>query len=81
MKEAVSQHKVIRTVNDGVEQVSKIISQIENKGSDGQTEFFSFDFEINDYPPMAKQKVKGNQYIKSIEQLTNTRISLRGVEM
>lgn len=79
MKEAVSKHKIIRTVHDGIEQVSKIISQIENKNADGNSEYFSYDFEINDYPPLARQKVLQQQFISSIQQQNNVKISVRGV--
>jgi hypothetical protein len=78
MKDAVSKHRIIRTVHDGIEQVSKIITQIENKNSDGHSEYFSYDFEINDYPPAARQRAISNQFISSVQQSNNVRVSVRG---
>ena len=56
MKDAVAKHRIIRTVHEGIEQVSRIIDQIENKNVHGNYQFFSYDFEINDYPPAARQR-------------------------
>jgi hypothetical protein len=33
MKEAITKHKIITTVDDGVEQVTKLISSFQKKGS------------------------------------------------
>jgi hypothetical protein len=78
MKDAVSKHRIIQTVHYGIEQVSKIITQIENKNSDGHSEYFSYDFEINDYPPAARQRAISHQFINGIQQSNNVRVSVRG---
>ena len=44
MKDAVAKHRIIRTVHEGIEQVSRIIDQIENKNVHGNSQFFSYDF-------------------------------------
>ena len=81
MKKAVTEHKVITTVDDGVEQVTKLINQFQNKGSGESLNFFSYDFEINDYPKMARQRACSQQFLKQIERENNCTISLRGVEV
>ena len=44
MKKSVTEHKVITTVDDGVEQVTKLINQFQNKGNGEGIDFFSYDF-------------------------------------
>lgn len=78
MKEAVSKHRIIRTVHEGIEQVSRIIDQIENKNANGNSQYFSYDFVINDYPPAARQRACNQQFLNSIQHTHNVRVSMRG---
>ena len=67
MKKAVTQHKIITTVDDGVEQVTKLINQFQNKGNGDNLNFFSYDFEINDYPKGARQRACSQQFLKQVQ--------------
>ena len=79
MKESVSKHKIITTVDDGIEQVTKIINSFQNKRDGHGIDFFSYDFEINDYPPIARQKACTKDFLSQIQRENNCTISLRGV--
>lgn len=81
MKKAVTEHKVITTVDDGVQQVTKLINQFQNKGTVDGIDFFSYDFEINDYPKVARQRACSQQFLNQIQRENNCSISLRGVEV
>lgn len=81
MKKAVTEHKVITTVDDGVEQVTKLINSFQNKGTADGVDFFSYDFEINDYPKTARQRACSQQFLNQIQRENNCSISLRGVEV
>ena len=43
MKESVTKHKVVTSVEDGVEKVTQLINEFQNKGVEG-ADFFSYDF-------------------------------------
>ena len=78
MKEAVVQYNVAKS--DGVEQVTKLINQFANSKQGGEgPDFFSYDFEINDYPLGARQKACSQGFLQGIQHQTNCSISLRGV--
>jgi hypothetical protein len=78
MKEAVVQFSVSKT--DKVEQVTKLINQFANSKQGGEgPDFFSYDFEINDYPLGARQKACNQGFLHGIQNQTNCSISLRGV--
>lgn len=78
MRESVTKHKVVKTADDGVEQVTKLINQFQSRGTEG-SDFFSYDFEINDYPLASRQKACNQQFLHGIQHSTNCSISLRGV--
>lgn len=44
MRESVTKFKVVNTVNDGVEQVTKLISSFQSKTTTEGADFFSYDF-------------------------------------
>lgn len=77
MKQSVTKHKVITTVDDGVEQVTKLINEFTKKGTDG-LDFFSYDFEINDYPLSARQRACNQNFLSQVQRDNNCSISLRG---
>ena len=77
MKESVNKHKVITSVDDGVEQVTKLINEFTKKGTDG-LDYFSYDFEINDYPLAARQKACNQNFLNQVQRDNNCTISRRG---
>lgn len=79
MKESVTKHKVITTVDDGIEQVTKLINTFQNKGDGQGIDFFSYDFEINDYPQGARQRACTKDFLNQVQRENNCTISLRGV--
>jgi hypothetical protein len=68
--------KVMRTVTEGVDHVTRLVREAEQKAD--RVERHHYDFEINDYPEYARQRVCTGQYLASIGLLTNTVIKLRG---
>jgi hypothetical protein len=44
MRESVTKYKVVNTVNDGVEQVTKLITSFQSKTTSEGSDFFSYDF-------------------------------------
>ncbi len=44
MRESVTKYKVVNTVNDGVEQVTKLINSFQTKQGGEGSDFFSYDF-------------------------------------
>jgi hypothetical protein len=54
-------------VDDGVEQVTKLISSFQNKGNGEGLDYFSYDFEINDYPPAARQRACSQHFLNQIQ--------------
>ena len=65
---------------DKVEQVTKLINHFANSKQGGEgPDFFSYDFEINDYPLGARQKACNQGFLRGIQNQTNCSISLRGV--
>lgn len=82
MKESITKHKVITSVDDGVEQVTKLINSFQSKGGNGEgLDYFSYDFEINDYPAAARQRACSQHFLSQIQRENNCTISLRGVEV
>jgi hypothetical protein len=80
MRESVTKFKAVKTAEDGIEQVNKLVNQFVNKsGAHEGADFFSYDFEINDYPLAARQKACNQGFLYGIQQQTNCSISLRGV--
>jgi ATP-dependent RNA helicase DDX46/PRP5 len=79
MKEAVTKYQAGNSSHDGVEQVAKLVNSFTNKTSGEGSDFFSYDFEINDYPQNARQKGCNQQFLHGIQHSTNCSISLRGV--
>lgn len=79
MRESVTKFKVVRTADDGVEQVTKLITQFQTTKTGEGADFFSYDFEINDYPQGARQKACNQHFLYGIQNQTNCSISLRGV--
>ena len=79
MRESVTKFNVAKA--DGVEQVTKLINQFATTGSKtGEgVDFFSYDFQINDYPLGARQRACNQGFLYGIQQQTNCSISLRGV--
>jgi ATP-dependent RNA helicase DDX46/PRP5 len=58
--------------------VTQLINEFQNKGVEG-ADFFSYDFEINDYPLNARQKACNQNFLKEVQHQTNCSVSLRGV--
>lgn len=79
MRESVTKYKVVNSVNDGVEKVTQLINSFQSKQGGEGADFFSYDFEINDYPLGARQKACNQQFLRGIQNQTNCSISLRGV--
>ena len=75
----MTKYKVVRSADDGIEQVSKLINAFTNKQGGEGADFFSYDFEINDYPLGARQKACNQSFLHGIHNQTNCSISLRGV--
>jgi len=44
MRESVTKYKAVNSVNDGVEQVTKLISQFASSKTGEGADFFSYDF-------------------------------------
>lgn len=78
MKESITKHKVVTSVDDGVEQVTKLINSFQNKGNGQGIDYFSYDFEINDYPNGARQRACSQHFLNQIQKDNNCTISLRG---
>lgn len=79
MRESVTKYKVVNSVNDGIEKVTQLINSFQSKQGGEGADFFSYDFEINDYPLGARQKACNQQFLHGIQNQTNCSISLRGV--
>ena len=80
MKESVTKYNVVKSSSQGVEQVTKLINQFANSKQGGEgADFFSYDFEINDYPLGARQKACNQGFLSGIQHQTNCSVSLRGV--
>ena len=62
MKDVFAKHRIIRTVHEGIEQVSRIIDQIENKKVHSNYQFFSYDFKSIQISHNVKVSMHG-QYI------------------
>lgn len=78
MRESVTKYQAVNNTHDGIEQVAKLINSFQTRTGEG-ADFFSYDFEINDYPLAARQKACNQQFLYGIQHQTNCSISLRGV--
>jgi hypothetical protein len=67
MKESITKHKVITSVDDGVEYVTNLINSFQNKGDGGGIDSFSYDFEINDYPNGARQRACNQHFLNQVQ--------------
>jgi len=75
-----SQKLVAKTIESGKEEAAKLISEFE-KNFEETSDLVSFDFEINDYPANARQKVVVKDFLEQMHELTSCKISVRGTHV
>ena len=65
----MSTHKSHKS-EGGIQEAMRLIDEFEEKEKEN-SDHITFDFEINDYPLLARQKVCNREFIQTILDLTN----------
>jgi len=77
IKEALSGYKSQSKFEKGMEQAMKVRDSFVSRENE-MNEHFTAEFEINDYPQNARQKICSRDYLSSIYDLAGCQVSVRG---